>query len=127
MRPSVLTLTFVAGVALLIARALAGGSPPPDPVVGAGPGGAPTIDLSDPARIRAGKSRFDSTCAAFCHGHAPPLFVGRQDLLPEYAFRMISDGGGSATPMPPWGDVFTTEEIWELVAYLKFLGTQKPE
>ncbi|MDP1791591.1 MAG: cytochrome c [Methylibium sp.] len=127
MRPSVLTFSFVAGVALLIARALAGGSPPPDPAVGAGPGGAPTIDLSDPARIRAGKSRFDSTCAAFCHGHAPPLFVGRQDLLPEYAFRMISDGGGSATPMPPWGDVFTTEEIWELVAYLKFLGTQKPE
>lgn len=127
MRPSVLTFSFIAGAALLVARALAGGSPPPDPAAAAGPAGAPTIDLSDPARISAGKGRFDSTCAAFCHGHAPPLFVGRQDLLPEYAFRMISDGGGSATPMPPWGDVFTKEEIWELVAYLKFLGTQKPE
>lgn len=127
MRPLFLTFTFAAGTALLVAGALAGGSPPPDPAAAASPTGAPPIDLTDPARISAGKSRFDSTCAAFCHGHAPPLFVGRQDLLPEYAFRMISDGGGSATPMPPWGDVFTKEEIWELVAYLKFLGTQKPE
>lgn len=127
MRPPLPILTFLAGAALLVARALAGGTPPPDPAATASPAGAPPIDLSDPARISAGKSRFDSTCAAFCHGHAPPLFVGRQDLLPEYAFRMISDGGGSATPMPPWGDVFTQEEIWELVAYLKFLGTQKPE
>lgn len=127
MRPLLLTFTFVAGTALLVAGALAGGSPPPDPAGGVGPAGASPIDLRDPARIDAGKRRFDSTCAAFCHGHMPPLFVGRQDLLPEYAFRMISDGGGSATPMPPWADVFTREEIWELVAYLKFLGTQKPE
>lgn len=127
MRPLLLTFTFAAGTALLVAGALAGGSPPPDPAAGTSPADAQPIDLSDPARISAGKSRFDSTCAAFCHGHAPPLFVGRQDLLPEYAFRMISDGGGSATPMPPWGDVFTKEEIWELVAYLKYLGTQKPE
>jgi mono/diheme cytochrome c family protein len=25
--------------------------------------------------------------------------------------------------MPPWGEVFSEEEIWELVSYIKFLGT----
>ena len=74
-----------------------------------------------------GERGYITTLLQLLVSHAPPLFVGRQDLLPEYAFQMISDGGGSATPMPPWGDVFTKEEIWELVAYLKFLGTQKPE
>ena len=32
------------------------------------------------------------------------------------------DGGKGATPMPPWGEVFTQEEIWELVAYIKSIG-----
>ncbi|MBB1162020.1 c-type cytochrome [Aquariibacter albus] len=109
---------------LLLAQAMAGGSPPPD--TESGPGFAP-FDLSDPVRIDAGRKRFDSTCAAFCHGHAPPLFIGRKDLAPEHAFKTITDGGGGATPMPPWGDVFTREEIWELVAYIKHLGTLKPE
>jgi mono/diheme cytochrome c family protein len=27
-----------------------------------------------------------------------------------------------ATPMPPWGEVFSPEEIWEIVAYLKSIG-----
>jgi mono/diheme cytochrome c family protein len=30
--------------------------------------------------------------------------------------------GKGATPMPPWGEVFTQDEIWELVAYIKSLG-----
>lgn len=112
------------GSALLLAQAFAGGSPPPETDITAS--GSP-FDLADPVRIDAGRKRFDSTCAAFCHGHAPPLFIGRKDLAPEHAFKTITDGGGSATPMPPWGDVFTPEEIWELVAYIKHLGTLKPE
>jgi len=24
--------------------------------------------------------------------------------------------------MPPWGEVFTHDEIWELVAYIKSIG-----
>lgn len=114
---------------LLVSSAMAGGSPPPDlleaPAVVAAPPRSTPFDLSDPDRIKAGKQRFHSTCAEFCHGHAPPLFIGRADLPPRYAFDMISNGGGSATPMPPWGSVFTHDEIWELVAYLKYLGTQK--
>lgn len=79
------------------------------------------IDLEDPKRIEAGKERFHSTCADFCHGHEPALFIGRP-VDPHYAFNTIREGGKGATPMPPWGDVFSPEEIWELVAYLEHLG-----
>lgn len=79
------------------------------------------IDLGDPKRIEAGKERFHSTCADFCHGHEPALFIGRP-VDPHYAFNTIREGGKGATPMPPWGDVFSQEEIWELVAYLEHLG-----
>lgn len=126
MKSALLRTGLAAGAMLLAAHALAGGSPPPEAAPATAPGVYP-FDLKDPARVDAGRKRFDSTCAAFCHGHAPPLFVGRQDLAPEYAFKMITDGGGGVTPMPPWGDVFSREEIWELVAYLKYLGTQKPQ
>lgn len=81
------------------------------------------IDLSDASRIEAGKERYHSTCADFCHGHTPVLFVGRP-IEPHHAFQAIFDGGRGATPMPPWGDVFSEEEIWELVAYLNYLGKQ---
>lgn len=84
--------------------------------------GGPPFDLSDESRIQAGKRTFESTCAQYCHGYEPPLFIGRTDLEPEYVFNTIRDGGKGATPMPPWGDVFTPEEIWELVAYVKSLG-----
>lgn len=84
--------------------------------------GAPPFDLTDPARIAAGKARYQSGCADFCHGHQPALFIDRQGLEPEYVYNTIRDGGRGATPMPPWGEVFSPEEIWELVAYLKSLG-----
>jgi mono/diheme cytochrome c family protein len=87
-----------------------------------GKSGAP-FDLADPARIASGKNRFNSTCAQYCHGDKPPLFIGRSDLEAEYVFNTIRDGGKGATPMPPWGDIFTAEEVWELVAYVKSLGT----
>jgi mono/diheme cytochrome c family protein len=28
--------------------------------------------------------------------------------------------------MPPWGNAFTTEQIWELVAYIQHLSTLPP-
>ncbi|WP_430913871.1 c-type cytochrome [Methylobacterium sp. sgz302541] len=102
-------------VAAPIGRAHAGGGPPPE--------AGPPFPLTDPARIAAGKSRFDSTCAAFCHGESPALFIGRTDLERQYIYNTIRDGGKGATPMPPWGDVFSSEEIWELVAYVQSLGT----
>ena len=83
--------------------------------------GAP-FDLRDPERIESGKALFDSTCASFCHGSEPSLFIGRTDLEPDYVYTVIRDGGRGATPMPPWGDILTPEEIWELVAYVRSLG-----
>ncbi len=82
------------------------------------------IDLTDPDAIEAGKGTFHSTCADYCHGHEPALFIGRGDELePQYIYQTIFNGGQGATPMPPWGEVFSEEEIWELVSYIKFLGT----
>ena len=106
--------------------ALAGGAPPSDsgqkPESSETHAGTPPFDLSDPKRIKTGESTFNATCAAYCHGQNPTLFVDRTGLSEEYVYNTIRDGGKGATPMPPWGDVFTPEEIWEIVAYLKSLG-----
>lgn len=80
------------------------------------------FELTNKARIASGRDRFQSTCAAFCHGHEPALFIGRDGLEPQYVYNTIRDGGKGATPMPPWGEVFSPEEIWEIVAYLKSIG-----
>ena len=83
------------------------------------------IALDDAATIEEGKSIFHSTCADYCHGHEPILFLGRGDELePEYVYKTIYEGGNGATPMPPWGEVFSEEEIWALVSYIKYLCTQ---
>lgn len=84
------------------------------------------VDLNNPEMIEEGKATFHSTCADYCHGHEPALFIGRGDELePEYIYKTIFEGGKGATPMPPWGEVFSEQEIWELVSYIKFLGTQE--
>ncbi|AHB47353.1 hypothetical protein W911_01395 [Hyphomicrobium nitrativorans NL23] len=85
--------------------------------------GEPPFDLADPKRIKAGEETFNATCASYCHGQNPTLFIDRTGLSEEYVYDTIRDGGKGATPMPPWGDVFTQEEIWELVAYIKSLGS----
>lgn len=81
------------------------------------------VDLDDPERIKAGEMTFQSGCADYCHGREPALFINRDDLDPVYAFKTIYEGGKGATPMPPWGEMLSEEEIWELVAYIKYLGT----
>lgn len=91
----------------------------PEGEAAAGP--AP-FDLADKVRIEAGRSRFHSTCADYCHGHQPALFIDREGLEADYVYNTIRDGGKGATPMPPWGEVFTPDEIWELVAYIRSLG-----
>jgi hypothetical protein len=42
------------------------------------------FELTNKARIVSGRDRFQSTCAAFCHGHEPALFIGRDGLEPQY-------------------------------------------
>ena len=92
-------------------------------------GAQPPFNLNDPARIQAGKKRFGSTCAAYCHGAEgeggkTPRFKGKSDFLPAEAYKVITEGRTGADVMPPWGKAFTPEQIWELVAYLRFLSTQ---
>jgi len=89
------------------------------------------FDLNDETRIAAGKRRFAKTCAGYCHGFEgvggrAPDFKGRTDLPAEVAYETIYKGRQGADVMPPWGNAFTNEQIWELVAYLQYLGKQKP-
>lgn len=81
-----------------------------------------SFSLKDPDRIKAGEDIYRSTCAEYCHGQEPELFINRTGLTELYVFNTIRDGGKGLTPMPPWGEVFSKEEIWEVVAYLKSLG-----
>lgn len=89
------------------------------------------FDLSDPARIAAGKKRFGANCAAYCHGSEgeggkTPSFKGNKAFSPSAAHKTITEGRTGADVMPPWGNTFTPEQIWELVAYLNFLSKQPP-
>jgi mono/diheme cytochrome c family protein len=93
--------------------------------------GAPPFDLNDPARVDAGKRRFGSTCAAYCHGSEgvggrAPAFRGNSKFAPEDAFKTITEGRRGVDIMPTWGNTFTPEQIWELVAYLQHLSRQPP-
>lgn len=92
---------------------------------------AATFDLSDTDRVAAGKLRFGTSCAAYCHGSdgtggKAPSLKGRADFDPGYAFQIITKGRRGAAIMPPWGKAYTPEEIWELVAYLQYLAKQDP-
>lgn len=91
--------------------------------------GAAPFDLSDQARITAGKKRFGANCAAYCHGSEgeggrTPRFKGNEHFSPDEAFKVITEGRKTADVMPAWGSSFTPEQIWELVAYLNFLSKQ---
>jgi mono/diheme cytochrome c family protein len=102
------------------------------PSAAASPTPAPPFDLSDPSRVAAGKKRFNSTCAAYCHGAEgeggrTPRFKGNKDFAAPPAYKVISEGRRGTDVMPPWGNAFTPEQIWELVAYLKHLSEQPAE
>lgn len=92
---------------------------------------APPFSLSDEARIAAGKARFGANCAAYCHGNEGsggkvPSFKGRKDLKAEAVFNVITHGRRGADVMPAWGNGFSAEKRWELVAYIMYLSAQAP-
>lgn len=102
----------------------------PLPVRANAPEAGPGFDLADQARVKTGKRRFVANCAGYCHGSdgsagRAPAFRNRPDFDPDAAFVTIRDGRRGTDVMPRWGDAFSTEEIWELVAYLRFLAEQK--
>ena len=123
------TVSLFALLAFAIGHSL--GAPAPDPAsdaVSPSASAAP-FDLTDTARIQAGKTRFNSTCAAYCHGAEggggkTPPFKGNQDFSASRAFKIITEGRRGSDVMPPWGKAFTEEQIWELVAYLDYLSKQ---
>lgn len=94
-------------------------------------GETPPFDLNDPARIEAGRVRFSGSCTGYCHGNEgrggrAPDFINRNDFDADYFFRTITNGKrDSGLIMPRWGDTYSPEEIWELVAYLQFLSKKK--
>ncbi len=96
-------------------------------------GAAPTpFDLDDPERIAAGRKRFNKTCAGYCHGYdgvggRAPDFKGRGDLSAQFLFDTIYNGREGADVMPPWGAALPEARIWELVAFLRYLGKQPVE
>lgn len=103
-------------------------APSAEPVASASEA-SPPFSLNDPARVENGRKRFGSTCAAYCHGTGgqggrAPSFTGRTDFDPADAFKTITEGRTGADIMPPWGKTFSSEQIWELVAYLQYLATQ---
>lgn len=122
-------LSLLAGLSL---NCVAVGPAAVDAAREAAPAGGPVaapFDLADPARIEAGRKRFNKTCAGYCHGFEgvggrAPDFKGRKDLPVNVMFETITTGRVGADVMPPWGAAFSAEQIWELVAYLQYLGGQ---
>lgn len=83
---------------------------------------APVFDkkyLSSGKAIRAGKQVWESQCR-HCHGasaypgKAPKLNPGMLD--PDFIYDRVTYGFGK---MPPWKDVFSTEQRKAVVAYVK--------
>ena len=91
----------------------------------------PPFPLDDADRIERGKNRFANNCAAYCHGFEgsggkTPAFRGRDDLKAEEVFKIITLGRIGADVMPAWGNGFSDEKRWELVAYIMWLTHQAP-
>ncbi|MCB1888506.1 MAG: cytochrome c [Rhodocyclaceae bacterium] len=87
------------------------------------------FSLDDPARIAAGRKRFNKTCAGYCHGYdgsggRAPDFKGRPELDPQFLYDTIYHGREGTEVMPAWGDALPEDTIWELVAFLRQLGQQ---
>ncbi len=96
---------------------------------GAGAGRVPPFDLKDETMIKEGAALFARTCGVgYCHGAegregGGPRLRGRH-LDAEYLFDTITNG---KRLMPPWGHLYSPEQIWRLVAYIKSLENVKDD
>lgn len=95
----------------------------------------------DPEALAAGADLFATNCAT-CHGETgdgdgpaaagldpKPAALSDVDMMSEmtdaYIFWRITDGGVDApfnSAMPAWGSSFTTDQIWQLVTYVRSLS-----
>ena len=82
------------------------------------------IDLRDVQHIEAGYKIFSGLCAGYCHGpegtaKRGPALRNRPELKTHTLFYVISNGRKrSGNPMPPWKNLLTEAQIWQLVAYI---------
>jgi hypothetical protein len=97
--------------------------------------------VNDTAAIAAGAEIFATTCAA-CHGDSgqgdgpaaaalDPMPASLADgammgeLSDAYVFWRITEGGINEpfnSAMPPWGEVFTETQRWQLVSFVRTLA-----
>jgi mono/diheme cytochrome c family protein len=92
---------------------------------------------STPASIAAGKATFQKYCR-FCHGadakgngpmapegsHPPDLTDDKWDhgSTDGEIFTVIRDGAGSGSAMKGFNSKLTTQEMWQVVDYLRSIG-----
>ena len=92
---------------------------------------APALRASSNAEAAAGAQLFSTTGCTQCHGDnaqggaiGPSLLdVGRRLKLEEI-LKQIHDGGGA---MPAFGDALTSDQIGQLVAYLRTMRAKTPK
>lgn len=118
-----------------VTSAAAGGQVVTENPVGPIPGVYANIHLStnpvqgDPVALQDGRRLFDWYNCSGCHGghggggmgpslRDPVWLYGNRD---DQIFNSISEGRSQG--MPAWGTKIPEQQIWELVAYLKSMGT----
>lgn len=88
---------------------------------------AQPFDVKDPAIIAKGQALFNARCAGRCHGQdgtdgeAAPILRGREYLNAPFVYATLLSGR-PRTAMPSWADRFSTEELWQLAAFVASLN-----
>lgn len=82
-------------------------------------GDAPPINLNEPAVIEAGEKLYGQTCR-YCHGKEGqggrgPTLRGR-GFDYRHVWSRITNG---YPPMPAFNQVYTPEQVWEIVAFVQ--------
>jgi len=90
----------------------------------------PSINLKDPVQVLEGRTIYNRTCTAYCHGRdglqeRAPSLRGRDDLSPEQIHATISNGKRVAGQiMPAWKDQLNDQQIWQITAFILSLREQ---
>jgi mono/diheme cytochrome c family protein len=82
--------------------------------------GALAQEQFEPAQIKRGAAMYSQNCAA-CHGPRMADPAGAFDLRlfpPGEKSRFLTSVAKGKNQMPPWGDLFSAEEIEALWAYV---------
>ena len=88
---------------------------------------AQPFDVKDPVIVAKGQALFNGRCAGRCHGvdgtegEAAPILRGREYLTAPFVFATLLSGR-PRTAMPSWADRYSTEELWQLAAFVASLN-----